>query len=632
MSAPKLRPYQLEAGRAVEAALLDHGQNRLLVKKPTGTGKTVWFASLLTAFPRLRDWLQSGDITTGARMLVIAHREELLDQAREKIERQNPGLMVSIEQGDRHANAYSDVIIASIQTLAARKFHRLKRLLARHKFKLVIVDEAHHAAARTYRTALALLGFLPLEVSSETGDMENPSHDDVEEMKAALTGWDARAPKDQLLIGVTATPNRSDAIGLECVFQTIAYSYGMKQAIDDGYIVPPVPWVVETETSLDEVRTTRGEFNQRDLADAVNNPARNALALAAWNDHGYGLPTIGFTVDVQHAHDLADTFVRGGVKALAISGETPKEDRRIALRQYREGQILALMNCMVLTEGTDLPLTACILHAKPTKSATLYEQMTGRGGRPLPPDPVGDERVAAIRAGLKLLKSEFIVIDIVDIARRHSLQTAPVLYGLPPGLKSDGKDLRALAEELEEFKTKYPAFNVEELLESGRYSLADLRARASTFDIWTIPDLGIVKEMVSMSWLKAGEDNYRLQYPWADGTEVLSVERDLLGHYDITLTLRPNGQPGQPAPTPRQRTICAQVSTLENALALAESFVQSERRSASRLTDKSAPWRFRPASQGQIGFLRKLKVTFQPGISSGEASDLINLAKARQGR
>jgi superfamily II DNA or RNA helicase len=143
----------------------------------------------------------------------------------------------------------------------------------------VVVDEAHHAAAASYRTALAHLGFLPLEVSSESGELEAPTHDDVAKMKASLAGWDARAPKDRLLIGVTATPNRSDAIGLECVFQTIAYSYGLKQAIEDGWLVPPVPWVIETKTSLDQVRTTAGEFNQKDLAEAVNTPERNALAL-----------------------------------------------------------------------------------------------------------------------------------------------------------------------------------------------------------------------------------------------------------------------------------------------------------------------------------------------------------------
>jgi ATP-dependent helicase IRC3 len=618
VSAPTLRPYQQQAGAAIEAAFLDHGQNRLLVKMPTGTGKTVLFAALLAAFPRLRSWLHRLD--DAPRMLVIAHREELLEQARERIQQQNPDLMISIEQGDRYAVPFADVVIASIQTLQARKFSRLKRLLAQSQFRLVIVDEAHHAAAPTYRTALAYLGFLPLEVSSETGDMENPTHDDIEEMKASLVGWDLKAPKDRLLIGVTATPNRSDAIGLECVFQTIAYSYGLKQAIADGWLVPPKPWVIETETELvdaagRDIRTVAGDFNQKQLAEAVNNERRNHIALAAWNEHAYGIPTIGFTVDVQHAHDAAALFAKAGPKFVALSGETPKEDRRIMIRQLNEHQIDGIMNCMVLTEGTDIPIVGCILHLKPTKSGTLYEQMTGRGLR------------------LYANKRECVVLDLVDLARKHSLQTAPVLYGLPPGLKTDGKDLREVTELLEALQEQYPQFDVEQALAGGGvYSLADLKARASTFDIWTVPDLGAMKAVVSMNWIKSGEDVYRLQYPWADGTEVLTVSRDMLGHFDISCTIRPRGEAGKPIPPSRQRTIASQVSDAEAALRLAESFIQQERRSASRLTDNAAPWRMHPASAKQINYLRTLKVPFKPSITSGEASDLINIAKSRQGR
>src|SRR6185436_19987445 len=104
-SIPTLRPYQLGAGAAVEAAFFDHHQNRLLVKKPTGTGKTVWFAALLKQFPRLREWLEAFP-ENQRRMLVIEHREELLDQAAEKIRAANPGLTVSVEQGDRIASVY----------------------------------------------------------------------------------------------------------------------------------------------------------------------------------------------------------------------------------------------------------------------------------------------------------------------------------------------------------------------------------------------------------------------------------------------------------------------------------------------------------------------------------------------
>ncbi len=233
--------------------------------------------------------------------------------------------------------------------------------------------------------------------------------------------------------------------------------------------------------------------------------------------------------------------------------------------------------------------------------------------------------------GLRLFddKHQCTVIDIVDIARRHSLQTAPVLYGLPPGIKGDGKKLQEVQEALEAIAAKYPSFDVAAALAQGALTLAELEAKASTFDIWTVPELGALRSAVTMNWIKSGEDVYRLQYPWSDGVEVLQVQRDLLGHFDISLTLRPKDAAGGV----RQRTLAAQVQGVEAALQLAESFVLQERRSAARLTDNAAPWRTTPASDKQMGMLRSMRIPFNPkGLTKGKASDLINLAKARRGR
>jgi hypothetical protein len=179
-SAPTLRPYQVDALEDVWTAFTRDRHNRVLVKMPTGTGKTVMFAEMLRHYAeRWECLLPTYRPNRGARMLVIAHREELLDQAADKISKANRGLMVSIEQGDRYANKYSDVVIASIQTLQAMKFRRLKRLLEQHTFRLVIVDEAHHAAAASYRTALVHLGFLPPADASESEEVEAADFDDV---------------------------------------------------------------------------------------------------------------------------------------------------------------------------------------------------------------------------------------------------------------------------------------------------------------------------------------------------------------------------------------------------------------------------------------------------------------------
>lgn len=602
-----LRDYQNDMGAAVEAALLEHGQNRVLLQAATGTGKTVFFASLPRR-PRLAAWLAQWP-KRGASMLIIAHREELLDQAADKIRRQNPGLMVDIEQGERRASRYADVVIASIQTLSARKYARLLNLLRWHTPRIVVVDEAHHSAAATYRTTLAHLGFLPKADISESGETEAATHDDVELMTRALEGWDREAPKDRLLLGVTATPNRSDAIGLGCVFQTIAYSYPIKKAIEDGWLVPIVPWVIETAENLDAVRTSHGDFNQRDLAETVNTPHRNGLTVDSWQLHAKDESSIVFSVDVQHAEDLALAFRSRGIEAAALSGETPKDLRRDMLRRYTAGTLQVLCNCMVLTEGTDLPRTGCIVHAKPTKSATLYEQMTGRGLR--------------IHPG----KSRCVVIDVVDIAREHSLQTAPVLYGLPPGVKTTGEELRKLAAELEALREKYRNFDMDELLKSGRFTLQELIDRASTFDIWKIPDLGAFAVGRAFNWIRTAADAYRLQYPWADGTEILEVSKNLLDKWQVVCTIRPS----DPKAPRRQKTLADGVLTMESAAGLAEAFIKQERRTVAKMKSPDAPWRTAPASSKQIGLLLRWRVPHNPKtITKGQASDLLDLAMSRK--
>lgn len=606
-AAPTLRPYQ-EAMLTAIAAGRSGGLNRLLCKAPTGCGKTVAFAALLK-WPAISDWLASLPPARGASLLIVAHREELLDQSLEKVQKANPQLMCSVEQGDRFSNSYSDVVIASIQTLAARKFHRLQRLLQRHNFRIVVVDEAHHAAASTYRTALVHLGFLPPADASGADEIESASFDDVDLMTKALNGWDAVAPKDRLLVGVTATPNRSDGIGLGAVFQSIAYSYDLKAAIDDGWLVPITPWCIETTENLDNVKLTHGDFNQKQLAEAVNTERRNRLAFDAWKMYAGDRSTLVFTVDVQHAHDMAREFRGQGIRAKAISGETDKEERRQTLRDYQSGEVQVITNCMVLTEGTDLPRTSCILHAKPTKSSTLYEQMTGRG--------------------LRLFdgKKDCVIIDVVDVARRHSLQTAPVLYGLPPSLNTKGDTLTKMSDDWDALKEKYPGFDAGAQLDRKRHSIQELLDRASTFSVWTVPDLGAFGAGRIMNWIKVGEADYRVQYPFQDGTEILAVSRDMLGKFDVSVTYRDGDRR-----TSNQRTIAAGVDSATAAAGLAEAYVQQQRPTVLKLKAPDAPWRAKPASEKQVALLQKLRVPIKWPMNAGQASDQIDLAMSRRGR
>ena len=603
MTAPVLYPQQRAALGAI-AARYANGQNRLLVKMPTGTGKTVMFAALPQ---QLRAWLDTFPARSRG-LLVIAHREELLDQAAEKIQAQNHGLMVSVEQADRHAYAGSDVVIASIQTLAARKFTRLHRLLQRFTPRIVVVDEAHHAAADTYRTALVHLGFLPPSDASDKENIEAVYYDDVLALENALREWDRTAPQDRLLVGVTATPNRADAVGLGAVFQALAYNYSLKEAIKDQLLVPPIPWVIETQTSLDAVRITAGEFNQKDLAETVNTPERNLLAVTAWREKAADVSTIAFTVDVAHAHDLAAAFTRLGIRAMPVSGETPKDERHQILNDYTTGRIQVITNCQVFTEGVDLPRTGCILMAKPTKSATLFEQCVGRGLRLFPG------------------KTKCVLLDVVDVSRRHSLQTAAVLYGLPPGLVAQGKPLDQLADEFERFLADNPTLDQARLFENGQHlTLEQLKAKATTFNIWAVKALGAFGVGRALDWLKCSEDEYRIAYPWADGTETVAVRRDLVGQWEVVCTLRPRDFQAV-----RQRTLLAGAQDAEIGADFAEHYIFQERHSVTRLKSKDAGWKRRPATEKQLAVLRRRGVPFNPRtITCGDASALIDLSNRR---
>jgi ATP-dependent helicase IRC3 len=581
-----LRPYQVEMLAAVGGS----PGRRQLVQAATGTGKTVTFAAM-PEWPAIRARL---DRFGAWSMLVIAHREELIDQAADKLAAQNPHAVVSVEQGDRYASPLATIVVASIQTLAARGGARLARLMARHAFRLVVVDEAHHAAASTYRAALTQLGFLPADLAT----------DDVEELQSALVAWDRTAPRDRLLVGVTATPNRSDAVGLGCVFESMVYSYPLRQAIVDGWLVPIVAWSIETRANLDAVKTTAGDFNQKQLAEAVDNTARNRLAVSAWLEHAEGLQTLAFTVDVKHAHAVAAAFETAGVSAAAVSGETPKLERRQMLEAYTDGRITVLANCMILTEGTDLPATGCILHLKPTKSATLYEQMTGRG--------------------LRLFdgKDACVVIDLVDIARKHSLQTAPVLFGLPPALVTNGRNLEELKQRYDEFTEKYPGLT----LSAGRKTLEQLEAMARQVDVWNLPSMGALANGLTCRWLRMAEDAFRLRYPWQQMMESVDVAPDLVGQWVVTASWRAM-EAGQTVPAPV--TVARGLMSPREALQAAEDYVRTSRGSALRLKAQAAPWMGRPASAKQVELLRKWGAPIKRGLTAGEASEMIDHRMSR---
>ena len=160
------------------------------------------------------------------------------------------------------------------------------------------------------------------------------------------------------------------------------FSYSLKQAIQDKWLVRPRQWAIATDASLDRVHTRHGDFALNELADAINTPERNHRVAEAWQARAADRSTVVFAVDVQHACDLAEAFTEAGARAEAIHGQTPDTERKHLLDGLESGRIDVLANCALLTEGWDCPPISCIVMARPTQSRALYAQCIGRGLRP----------------------------------------------------------------------------------------------------------------------------------------------------------------------------------------------------------------------------------------------------------
>lgn len=458
-----LRDYQRDCLRAL-GERYRAGVRRQLVCLPTGTGKTVIFAE----FPRY--------FRMKKRMLVLAHREELLDQARDKLLRANPELSVEIEQAGRHAGQESDVVVASVPTLGRSGSSRLEHLNP-EDFYLIVVDEAHHATAETYRRALGHFGVF------EPGTRK-------------------------LLVGFTATPKRGDGQGLDGVFEEISFSRDLPEMVEAGYLAPLAAYRIETDVDLTGVKTRLGDFVPSQLSRAVDVQDRNELVVAVHQELLKGRKTLVFCVDVGHAHHLAEAFSRAGVAAAAVSGETPRGDRERLLAGFRNGSVRVLTNCMVLTEGYDEPSIEGVVLARPTKSTLLYTQMIGRGTRLFP----GKEHVT--------------VVDVADASRGHKIVTLPSLFGLPPDFDLRGHTASEAWDALRWAETHRPWVRTD--LAS---SLEDLRYRCTRVDLFDLEIPAELSGATKFAWTSLGSGGFRLGLT---GGEAIVVAPTILGKWEAS--------------------------------------------------------------------------------------------------
>lgn len=384
-----LRRYQRHAIDSTTEAFRD-SRSALLVLA-TGTGKTVIFSTLA------HEWQDR-------RVMVVAHREELVRQAADKIERitgEHPDIEMADEWADDSIFRQNKIVVSSVQTLNAGSPRRLSRFRP-DDFGLIVVDEAHHATADTYRRVIG--------------------HFDRSK-----------------ILGVTATPDRSDEEALGRVFETVPFCYEMMDGIRDGYLVPiKVTTVNVKDLDYSEARDTAGDLNQQDVAkiqgsERVLHEIVDPIVAIAGNRKTIVFATPGYAGEGEDEYHVAERMTeiinrhKPG-SAVRVSQDTPKDLRREYIRQFAEGRIQFLVNVGVLTEGFDDPTIEVVAITRPTKSRSLYAQMVGRGTRPIVADESDDPEVRRRNIAASI-KPHVEVVDVCGISGKHKLISPTDILG-----------------------------------------------------------------------------------------------------------------------------------------------------------------------------------------------------------
>ncbi|KAF9294618.1 hypothetical protein BGZ88_003629 [Linnemannia elongata] len=610
----QLRPYQQEC---IDKCLenLKNGIMRQIVSLPVGSGKTVIFSHLMEQVP--------APFPGANKTLILAHRQELLEQTRNHILRNGTGLRVTIDQGKRVADMTADVILASVPTLGRSGTTRILKYNPQD-FKCIIIDEAHHAAADSYGRILRHFG--------------------------------ADVPKTHIfLYGCSATVRRHDGLKLGGVFDYISFHKGFITMIDDKWLCGLRVSTIKTEFDLKDVQTRGGDFVTKDLALKVNTPVRNDVVVRSYMTYcGERKSTVVFAVDIAHLESLAETFRKYGYDARGLSSKTNDDERARMLKDFKNQKFPVIVNCGILTEGTDIPVIDAIIMARPTKSNVLFQQMLGRGMR--------------LHPG----KEDCLVLDFVDVVRGDGLVTLPTLLGLETdsvlnGIKIAGhKDVDAIRDEkiatLEEqaASSEFPdeTETVEEIDPSTGLKVARIRVLEYENPYQLIGDCSGANRRVSAmsgnAWVNVGagafvltcqEVAFRIEKSAKDGLyrcyKQVTIDKRRVDDHNGSSTLghrltpakdqhdnsRRNEQSkskdgGQGAMfRTKKNELPIQTDTLEDCFHGVDTWISKNVGHFPGILSRFAQWRKLPATESQLKYLRKLGYDHDPINDFGGGED-----------
>ena len=521
--------------------------------------------------------------------LILVHRRELVEQAARHCANAYPSKTIEIEMGNTHASGAADITIASIWSITSgdrmQKFDPTR-------FKLILVDEAHHIVAASFMGTLRHFGLLK----------------------------DSAIGNPPALVGVSATLSRFDGLRLSDAIDHIVYHKDYIDMIGKKWLSNVIFTTVQSKADISRVKKApTGDFQTGDLSKAVNTAETNEFTVRAWMSRAASRKsTLVFCVDLAHVSDLTAAFRKNGVDAKFITGDTPKQIRSERLDAFRNGEYPVLLNCGVFTEGTDIPNIDCVLLARPTKSRNLLVQMIGRGMRLHP----GKENCH--------------VIDMVA-SLEAGIVTTPTLFGLDPAEMVEEANVEEMKaqQERKELEVK----REERVAENWSPTLPTRQTpRNITFtDYDSVYDLiddtsgeRHIRGISQLSWVMVRQNRYVLSNQ--SGDYITIEDSDSSAAYSVVYMqkiperdLAPGTGSKAKSPYMRPRQI-AKAGTLSDAVHAADTFAL--RKFPWNFVHNAQPWRKAPATQGQLAFLNKLRPMTEQltanMISKGKATDMIS--------
>lgn len=582
-----LRDYQTKTIEALHTRW-NAGDTRVPAVLATGLGKTVIFAHLIA------DFLAANPLK---RALVLVHTDELALQAERKMREVAPHLSVGIVKAERN-NIAARVIIGSVQTLRNPQRRRQIRRVG-----LIVVDECHHAVALTYRGILEHFGAL-----------ESITHD---------FGHDP----DLKVAGFTATLARGDKAKLSDVWSAPAVTYGISFGIRRGYLLDVRgKSIIIPDMDLKNVTVSGGDYRDSSLADELDRVLASEKVAEAYAEHAAGRKGIAFWPTVESAEHGASAFEKQGIRSEVIHGKLGREERRAMLRRLSSGETQVVHGVAVLTEGFDDPTISCVVLARPTRSAPLYQQMVGRGLRPnlaLPADERGD----------------CLVLDVVGASRSHDLRSLVDLSE------------RRISEEIG-MDEELSLLAMEEFQEEEDRKLAEGGGLSWPEEVWNgeteAVDFDPLGRTTPGAWLQTGQGHYFL--PVGRDAYVLLAPSEEPGHFDVAWLPKdartkffadcPSFPPhfGRRCPCQRPVEHAGEIGgftehrelSLEAACSWAEEVMEELGGSTAGVLGKAkARWRKDLPSAAQKAWAGRLGIDTD-GLTKGEVADLRNMSDASE--